>query len=69
MLIKPKEARLRLGLSQSEMTKACGSTSVGTITKWDQGQRQPTGPAKMLIRLWLALKRDGLFEKYFKELS
>lgn len=55
--ISPKQARITLGLSQSEMAKVC-NTSIGTVTKWDQGQRTPRGQAVRLIEvlLWLRSK-------------
>ena len=50
-----KKARLKLGLSQSEMAGIC-SAGTGTVQKWDNGQRSPRGPARRLIELWLRLK-------------
>lgn len=68
MYINPKEARIRLGLSQSEMAKAC-NTSIGTVTKWDQGQREPRGQAIQLIKLMLWLKKRDLLTEWLKEIA
>ncbi len=65
MDLSPKQARLTLGLTQEEMAAAC-KANIGTITKWDQGQRSPRGPSERLLELWLELKKDGLFEKYLE---
>jgi putative transcriptional regulator len=45
-----REARLQLGLSQSEFAAFIG-TGVGTIRKWELGTRQPSGPARTLIEV------------------
>ncbi len=50
---KPDEiqaARKRLGLSQDRFAQAFG-VSASTLRKWEQGQRQPTGAAKTLLRI------------------
>lgn len=67
-MIDPKQARLKLGLSQSKMARAC-NTSIGTITKWDQGQRVPRGQAARLIEVLLALKEKNMLEWYLKKFS
>lgn len=38
------------GLSQSRFAKALG-ISIDTLQNWEQGRRQPDGPAKALLRL------------------
>ena len=48
------EARQRLGLSQSQFADMLG-VSVRTVQDWEQGRREPTGPAKALLR---AIKND-----------
>jgi putative transcriptional regulator len=45
-----KAIRLRLGLSQTEFALMIG-VSVGTLRNWEQGRRQPEGPAKALLRV------------------
>ncbi len=43
-------ARKKLGLSQDKFARAFG-VSPGTIRNWEQGRRQPVGPAKVLLRV------------------
>src|SRR5215471_15637479 len=43
-----REARLKLGLSQSEFAAFIG-TGVGTVRKWELGTRKPSGAARALI--------------------
>ncbi|PTX90722.1 helix-turn-helix domain-containing protein [Opitutus sp. ER46] len=42
--------RARLGFSQSQFARALG-ISLDTLQNWEQGRRQPTGPAKVLLRV------------------
>lgn len=44
------DARAKVGLSQSEFARLLG-VSVRTLQDWEQGRRQPSGPAKTLITL------------------
>lgn len=44
------EARARTGLSQQDFAALLG-VSVRTLQDWEQGRREPTGAAKMLIRV------------------
>lgn len=44
------DARAQVGLSQSEFARLLG-VSVRTLQDWEQGRRQPSGPAKTLILL------------------
>ncbi len=44
------EARLTSGLSQERFAVLLG-ISVRTLQKWEQGQREPSGAAKTLIRI------------------
>jgi putative transcriptional regulator len=46
----PKAIRERLGLSQSRFASIIG-VSVRTLQNWEQGRRQPEGPAKALLRV------------------
>lgn len=64
----PKEARLKLGFSQSQMATAC-NTSIGTVTKWDQEKREPRGQAERLIEVLLWLQSQNLLDKYLKFFS
>lgn len=43
-------ARKTLGLSQDNFARAFG-VSPGTVRNWEQGRRQPDGPAKVLLRV------------------
>lgn len=42
--------RAKLHLSQNEFARAFG-ISAGTLRNWEQGRRQPTGPARLLLRV------------------
>lgn len=46
----PKVIRERLGLSQSRFASIIG-VSVRTLQNWEQGRREPEGPAKALLRV------------------
>ena len=43
-------ARGKLGLSQSKFAAILG-ISAGTLQNWEQGRREPTGAAKVLLRI------------------
>jgi putative transcriptional regulator len=49
-----KELRSKLGLSQPQFAKLL-HVDVGTLRNWEQGRREPTGPAKALLT---AIRRD-----------
>ena len=49
-----KELRSKLGLSQPKFA-ALLHVDVGTLRNWEQGRREPTGPAKALLE---AIRRD-----------
>ncbi|MGO9024087.1 MAG: helix-turn-helix domain-containing protein [Beijerinckiaceae bacterium] len=44
------ETRLKAGLTQEEFAKATGA-SLGTVRKWERGERSPSGAASMLVRI------------------
>lgn len=46
----PEEIRRRLKLSQSAFAGLMG-VSVRTVQDWEQGRREPSGPAKSLLRI------------------
>ena len=46
---KVKEIRAMTGLSQPRFAKLL-HVDVGTLRNWEQGRREPTGPAKALLR-------------------
>ena len=45
-----REARVKLGLTQSEFASFIG-TGVGTVRKWELGTRRPSGAARTLIEV------------------
>jgi len=45
-----RQIRKGLGLSQSEFALLIG-VSVATLQNWEQGRRQPEGPARALLRI------------------
>ncbi|MCW5709704.1 helix-turn-helix domain-containing protein [Shinella sp.] len=48
--IDPKAIRTHLNLTQEQMARFLG-TSVSGYRKWEQGQRQPSGAARALLRV------------------
>ncbi|MDR5610806.1 MULTISPECIES: NadS family protein [unclassified Arsenophonus] len=52
--VKVKRIRQATGLSQAGFAKLI-SVNVGTLRNWEQGRRDPTGPAKALLR---AIEKD-----------
>lgn len=55
--VEPKTIRalrLRTKLSQTEFASLLG-VQVSTLRNWEQGRREPTGPAKALLR---AIRND-----------
>jgi putative transcriptional regulator len=47
--LKVKEIRQATGLSQAGFAKAI-DVPVGTLQNWEQGRREPEGPARALLR-------------------
>ncbi len=52
------KVRSKGGLSQAKFAALLG-ISVDTLQNWEQGRREPTGPAKVLLKI--ALKHPRLF--------
>ncbi|PHM69035.1 helix-turn-helix domain-containing protein [Xenorhabdus kozodoii] len=52
--VKVKNIRQATGLSQTGFAKLI-SVNVGTLRNWEQGRREPTGPAKALLK---AIEKD-----------
>jgi len=50
------QAREKLGLSQSKFASLLG-ISTDTLQNWEQGRREPTGPAKVLLKIVLRQPR------------
>lgn len=48
-----RDVRERTGLSQSSFATLIG-VSKRTIENWEQGRRRPTGPARVLLRIFSA---------------
>jgi len=46
----PKQIREKLGLSQNKFAKMLG-ISISTLQNWEQGRREPDGPAKVLLNI------------------
>lgn len=46
----PREMRAKLGMTQEEFASALG-ISVKTLRNWEQGRRDPSGPAMRLLQL------------------
>ena len=46
----PREIRARLGMTQDQFAEALG-ISVKTLRNWEQGRRDPSGPAMRLLRI------------------
>ena len=46
----PREIRAKLGMTQEEFAGALG-ISVKTLRNWEQGRREPSGPAMRLLRI------------------
>lgn len=46
----PREIRGKLGMTQQEFAEALG-ISVKTLRNWEQGRRDPSGPAMRLLRI------------------
>jgi putative transcriptional regulator len=44
------KARAKLGLSQSKFASLLG-ISEDTLQNWEQGRREPSGPAKVLLKI------------------
>lgn len=45
-----KEVRKKTGLTQAEFCLLI-DIKLGTLRNWEQGRREPTGPAKVLLRV------------------
>lgn len=45
-----KHLREKTGLTQAEFSKMIG-VSIRTLQNWEQGRREPEGPAKALLRV------------------
>src|SRR5271165_5433471 len=48
--INVKQVRSKLGLSQSDFAETFG-INAATLRNWEQGRRQPDGPARVLLTI------------------
>ena len=63
--INVKAVRLQTGLSQQDFAESYGF-SVGTVRNWEQGAREPEGPARLLLGM---IQQDpALIEQQLKRL-
>ncbi len=46
----PREIRRRMGLSQEDFAYVLG-INIKTLQNWEQGRREPTGPAMKLLQV------------------
>ena len=60
------ETRLKAGLTQEEFAKATGA-SLGTVRKWERGERSPSGAASMLVRIMARAPRLVIEEAGLKK--
>ena len=63
--IDPKQARLTIGLTQTQMAKAMG-VARGTWLKWERQEQGITAAPYQLLIVLMWLKNLGMFEKYLK---
>jgi len=54
-----RQVRAKTGLSQLQFAALLG-VSAATLRNWEQGRRQPTGPARALLRIVNAKPRLAL---------
>jgi len=47
--VRVKEVRKKTGLTQAKFCRLI-DVNLGTLRNWEQGRREPTGPAKALLR-------------------
>lgn len=52
--VNVKRIRVATGLSQAKFARVV-AVPLGTLRNWEQGRREPTGPAKVLLK---ALEKD-----------
>jgi putative transcriptional regulator len=58
-------ARYRVKMSQREFAKLLG-VSIRTLQEWEQGRREPSGPARSLLRV--ANERPEVLRELFLDL-
>lgn len=68
IVIEPKEARLRLGLSPNQMAYAMG-VHRQTWVKWERGERQPDRAAIRLIDALQFMQKRGCLDDFISMMS
>lgn len=63
-MVNPKEARLRLGLTQQAMADAMGLTSKHTWVKWERGERAPNAAAQQMMAALIWMKDHGQLDDF-----
>ncbi len=63
MSMDPKQARLTLGLSQTEIAKAMG-VSRGLWLKWERGEQGITAAPSRLLMTLIWLQSVNMLDKY-----
>jgi transcriptional regulator with XRE-family HTH domain len=64
MAIDPKQARIRLGLTQQAMADAMGLTSKHTWIKWERGERAPSAAARQMMYVLLYIQELGQLDNF-----
>ena len=64
MSLNPKQARLQLGLNQTEMSRAMG-VHRNLWLKWERGESRITAAPERLLKTLLWLQSENLIDKYF----
>jgi len=65
MQINPKQARLTLGLNQTQMANAMG-VHRGTWSKWERREQQISAAPSRLIQVFLWLHSKDMFKPFLK---
>ena len=62
-MLNPKQARLTLGLNQTEMAKAMG-VHRGTWLKWERGEQDISAAPAQLLKTLLWLQSNSMLDIY-----
>ena len=55
-----KAIREKYKLSRENLSDICGASSERIVESWEQGRRNPSKPAMMLLKAWL--KENEMFD-------
>jgi len=64
-MLNPKQARLTLGLNQTQMANAMG-VHRGTWSKWERREQQISAAPSRLIQVFLWLHSKDMFKPFLK---